>query len=62
MRMLISTIVIIYLLGVGVALAPTIAAKWSRPPRSDLASNVTEALPAALAWPARMIANFSVRG
>jgi hypothetical protein len=52
MRLFIAFIVIIYLVGVGVALAPTIGAKWSTGPASELAASVGEALPHALAWPA----------
>lgn len=53
MRMLISLIVIIYLIGVGVVLSPTILSKWSSATASDLASSVSQSLPGALAWPAR---------
>ena len=48
MRALIALIVIVYLVGVGVALAPAIQAKWSTASASDLASGVGEALPNAL--------------
>ncbi len=52
MRAIIALIVIVYLIGVGVVLAPTIQAKWSSAPASDLATSVGQALPNALAWPA----------
>ena len=52
MRALIALIVIIYLVGVGVVLAPTVRSRWSTDTASDLAANVAQALPAALAWPA----------
>jgi len=51
MRAIIALIVIIYLVGIGVVLAPTIQAKWSSAPASDLAASVWQALPNALAWP-----------
>ncbi len=54
MRVLIALIVIIYLVGVGVALSPTIQAKWNGASASDLATSVGQALPNALAWPARV--------
>jgi hypothetical protein len=53
MRVLIALIVIIYLVGVGVALSPTIRAKWSGASASDLTTSVVQALPNAAAWPAR---------
>jgi len=54
MRALIALIVIVYLIGVGVALAPTIQAKWSSASASDLATSVGQALPNAFAWSARV--------
>jgi hypothetical protein len=53
MRMLIALIVIIYLVGVGVALSPTIQAKWGGASASELATSVAQALPDAVTWPAR---------
>ena len=53
MRMLLSLIVIIYLIGVGVVLSPTIQSKWTSTSASDLATSVSQSLPGALAWPAR---------
>jgi hypothetical protein len=53
MRVLIALIVIIYLVGVGVALSPVIQAKWNGATASDLTASVAQALPAAFAWPAR---------
>ena len=52
MRMLIALIVIVYLVGVGVVLSPTVRDKWSSVPASELAASVVQALPNALAWPA----------
>ena len=53
MRTLIALIAIVYLVGVGVALSPTIGAKWNSASASDLATSVGQALPKAVAWPAR---------
>lgn len=52
MRILLSLIVIVYLIGVGVALSPTIQAKDSVT-APDLAARVVQALPNAVAWPVR---------
>jgi hypothetical protein len=54
MRALVALIVIIYLVGVGVALSPTIRAKWNSATAAELAASVGEDLPRALAWPARV--------
>jgi len=53
MRAFIALVVIIYLVGVGVALAPTVRDKWSTATASDLAGGVAKALPDAVVWPAR---------
>ena len=53
MRVLIGLAVIIYLVGVGVALSPTFGTKWNSASASDLAASVAQALPNAAAWPAR---------
>ncbi len=52
MRTLIALIVIVYLVGVGVTLSPTIATKWNSAPASELAASTAQSLPSALAWPA----------
>jgi hypothetical protein len=52
MRAVIALIVIIYLVGVGVVLSPTIQAKWNGASASNLAASIGQALPNALAWPA----------
>jgi hypothetical protein len=62
MRALIALIVIIYLVGVGVALSPTIQAKWSSASASDLATSVAQELPNAVAWPARAYHSITARG
>jgi len=61
-RALIAMIVILYLVGVGVALSPTIRAKWNSAPASDLATSVSEDLPYALAWPARVYHSITDHG
>jgi hypothetical protein len=62
MRALIALIVIIYLVGVGVALSPTIQAKWNGASASDLAASVAQALPDAVAWPVRAFHSITDRG
>ena len=62
MRALIALIVIVYLVGVGVALAPAIQAKWSSVSASDLATGVGEALPNALGWPVRAYHSITDKG
>ncbi len=52
MRTLIVLLVIIYLVGVGVVLAPTIKANWSTASASQLIGSVATELPRALSWPA----------
>ena len=54
MRILISLIVVVYLVGVGVVLSPIIREKWNSAPASELTSSVAQSLPSALAWPARI--------
>ncbi len=53
MRLFIALIIIVYLIGVGVALAPTFRSKWSTVPASELAASVAQELPNAFAWPVR---------
>jgi hypothetical protein len=52
MRGLIGLIVIVYLVGVGVVLAPTVSGKWNTVTASELSASVIQELPAALGWPA----------
>ena len=44
-------VLMIYLIGVGVALAPTIRAKWNSVSAADFAMSVGQELPGAFAWP-----------
>jgi hypothetical protein len=62
MRAIIALLVIIYLVGIGVALSPTIQAKWGGASASDLATSVAQALPGAAAWPARAYHSITERG
>ena len=62
MRAVIGLIVIVYLVGIGVVLAPTVRSRWSTDTDSDLAANVAQALPAALAWPAGVYRSVTGRG
>lgn len=54
MRLLIALIVIVYLVGVGVVLAPTVESGWNGETASAFFDSVGNALPDALAWPARL--------
>jgi hypothetical protein len=62
MRALIAMVVIIYVVGVGVALSPTIQAKWNGASASDFAASVAQALPDAGAWPVRAFHSIIDRG
>jgi hypothetical protein len=53
MRFLLALIAILYLVGVGVVLSPTIRSTWNSEPASALADHVVQALPDALAWPVK---------
>ncbi len=59
MRGLIALLVIAYLVGVGVTLAPTIKASWSTAPASQFVESVVAALPRALSWPAAAYRSFA---
>jgi len=62
MRVLIALLVIIYIVGVGVVLSPTIKAKWNGASASDLATSVAQALPNAVAWPVTIYHSIVGRG
>jgi hypothetical protein len=57
MRALLALLVIIYLVGVGVVLAPTIKANWSTASASQFFGSVATELPSALLWPATAYRN-----
>ncbi len=59
MRVLIALLVIIYLVGVGVVLAPTIKANWSTASASQYVRSVAAELPRALSWPATAYRNIA---
>ena len=62
MRGLIALIVIVYLVGVGVALAPTIQSSWNTESAAQFTDSVGKALPFALAWPVRVYRELTDRG
>ncbi len=59
MRLLIAIVLVVYCVGVGVALAPIFQSGWYTQPAGELASNVVHALPDALAWPAKVYRGFT---
>ncbi|MBV8450132.1 MAG: hypothetical protein JO094_15190 [Hyphomicrobiales bacterium] len=59
MRLLIALLIIIYLVGVGVELAPTIQTKWNSASAADLVASIIQDLPDAMAWPARLARRMS---
>jgi hypothetical protein len=52
MRLILALLIVIYLVGVGVVLSPTIQSKWNSATAAELAASVWAELPKALAWPA----------
>ena len=54
MQVLIALIIIVYLVGVGVVLAPTVEANWRSGTTEQFAASVGHELPHALTWPARV--------
>ncbi len=54
MRLLLALILIVYLVGVGVVLAPVVGSAWNNETASAFANSLAQALPDALAWPARL--------
>jgi hypothetical protein len=52
MRVFIALFAIVYLVGVGIALAPAINANWRTASASQLAGSVATELPKAVSWPA----------
>jgi len=62
MRMLIGLIVIVYLVGVGIVLAPTVRGKWDKATASELSASVVQALPGAFGWPAGAYRSLMGRG
>ncbi len=62
MRLLISFLVLIYIVGIGVALSPTVEGKWKDASASEFATSVAHALPDAVAWPATVYHSVTGRG
>ena len=54
MRMIIALLAIVYIVGIGVVLSPTVQSKWTGASASDFTSSVMGALPYAAAWPVRV--------
>ena len=54
MRMIIALLAVVYIVGIGVVLSPTVQSKWTGASASDFASSVLGALPYAAAWPVRV--------
>lgn len=54
MRTILSLLIVVYLIGVGVELAPVVQGQWSSGSASDFASSIARALPDALTWPAKL--------
>ncbi len=54
MRALIALISVVYLVGIGVVLSPAIQSEWKSGSPSSLAATIGQALPNAIAWPARL--------
>ena len=51
MRLLIGLIVMVYLVGVGVALAPVFQNNWNQITAAQTSAIVAQAVPGALLWP-----------
>ena len=54
MRLFLALIVICYLIGVGVVLAPTVREKWNTATAGEFTSSLVAELPHAFAWPVRV--------
>ena len=48
---ILSLLVIVYLIGIGVVLAPTIQAQWNAGTASEFSGRILQELPAAARWP-----------
>jgi hypothetical protein len=55
-------IVIIYLVGIGVTLSPTVQAKWNNGTASEFVASIVQELPNAAAWPVRAYHSIADRG
>jgi hypothetical protein len=61
MRVLIALIIVVYFVGVGVVLAPTVEANWRSVTAAQFAASVGHELPYALTWPARVYRGMTSR-
>jgi hypothetical protein len=48
---IVTLLVIIYLVGIGVVLAPTVQAQWNNGTASEFAAKILQEVPVAAAWP-----------
>jgi hypothetical protein len=55
-------ILIVYLVGVGVVLAPTVRDQWSQSTASEFSASLARSLPDALAWPAGVVRSVTGEG
>ena len=62
MQTLIAIAIVIYLIGVGVVLAPTIQTNWNNDTAAGFAASVGHELPYALVWPANVYRSLNGRG
>jgi hypothetical protein len=46
-----TLLVVVYLVGIGVVLAPTVQGEWSTSTPSDFFGSILQELPVAAAWP-----------
>lgn len=59
MRGIIALLIVVYLVGVGVELAPVVQAQWNSGTAADFASSVAHALPDAMSWPVKVYRNLT---
>ena len=59
MRLLLALLIIVYLVGIGVVLSPTIDAKWNSGTASEFVAGVWAELPRAMSWPVTLYRNMA---
>jgi hypothetical protein len=59
MRLILALLVIIYLVGVGVVLSPTVQAKWNSGTAAELSASLWQEMPRALSWPVTLYHNLT---
>lgn len=57
MSRLLSLLVIVYIVGICVDLAPIVRASWDTAPASEMTADVLAHLPEAATWPVRVFDN-----